>query len=172
MKPILYLFICLCLMASCNPDTQECYVPKSVTVQVGFVIIDTVIGKDSLLRDSIYVRTADTALNYPSLLSIGVDSVIKFQGAFRVSQLPVMLNPATPSISYRFQPDSTQAAYDTLRFYYTPKYHFISNACGYTYYYNIDSVSTTKHLLDASAVKNREVTESAQNRHVEFYFID
>ncbi|RQO31305.1 hypothetical protein DBR32_04905 [Taibaiella sp. KBW10] len=143
-----------------------------MTAQIGFEYIDTVIGKDILQRDSIYIRTGDTTLNYPSMLSVNEDSVIKFLGGFKATQMAVMFNPEKPVITYRFQPDSTVNQYDTIRLYYKPSYHFISNACGYTYYYKLDSVRTTKHLLDSAFVNVADVTQSAQDKHVKLYFID
>lgn len=172
MRTILSALLCIILMASCNPDTQECYVPKTVTAQIGFTIIDTVFAKDQLGRDSIYVRVIDTPLNYPSLRSLDNDTVIRFMGVFKGTQLPIMFNPETDQIRYQFQPDSTKPVYDTVTLHYDHNYHFISNACGYTYYYNIKNVEITHNLLDSVRINAPEVTQSAQNKHVILYFID
>ena len=172
MKTILPVLLCLMALASCNPDSQECYVPKPVTAQIGFTIIDTIFAKDQLGRDSIYVSVRDTPLNYPSMLSLGNDTVIRFMGVYKGTQLPVMFNPETDSIRYRFQPDSTQQIFDTVTLHYDHNYHFISNACGYTYYYNINRVKITHHLLDSARIATPSVTQSAQDKHVILYFID
>ncbi len=74
---------------------------------------------------------------------------------------------------YRLVFDTSQVnTADTVTFYYTSSVHFISNSCGYTNYYNLDSVHSTKNVLDSISVVNPAVTnnQTLQAKHVLLYF--
>jgi len=86
------------------------------------------------------------------------------------NRISVPLNPAKESMRYQLQFDSTVAAYDTLTFFYRPVLHFVSNACGYTYYYTVDSVHFTTNGLDSVVYEQRSITNEAGKSNIRFYF--
>jgi hypothetical protein len=47
---------------------------------------------------------------------------------------------------------------DTISFLYTSYPHLISKECGYTFYHSLDSVYTTKNIIDTILLKERSVT--------------
>lgn len=81
-------------------------------------------------------------------------------------------NPDSGRILYALQYDSTRALRDTLTYFYHSSVHFISNACGFTHFYHIDSMEATRHLIDSFAINERDVTDKASDRHVTLYFFN
>lgn len=172
MRAIVLLLIIAIWGFSCKKSEPECFAPRSVSAQIGFMVIDTVVGVDSFNRPDTTIRIADTGLYYPTLISLEQDTNIVFMGERAADRLPCFLNPATPSISYVFQPNRDNAQKDTITISYEPYEHFISNACGYTYYYNIKDVQYTRNILDSVLINDANVRSAAQQRHLIFYFID
>ena len=68
------------------------------------------------------------------------------------------------------QIDTTKNTYDTLVFYYTRSLHFVSVACGYTYYYNLNKITATYHDLDSVAIKDPSINDNATIEHVKLYY--
>jgi hypothetical protein len=65
--------------------------------------------------------------------------------------------------------------FDTLTFYYSRKLQFLSNACGYTDFYNIDSLHYTNLAkdslsnIDSIQNTNRRVTNNVNTKHLKIY---
>ena len=134
-----------------------------------FLIDSTFTLPDSSRLDSTIVSYRDTLLPRAKMVTID-DNQFAFYPFGSASRVSVALNPETKDLSYQLQFDSTIAAYDTLTFFYRPVLHFISNACGYTYYYSIDSVHFTTNELDSIAYNDRNVTNEAGKTNIRFYF--
>ena len=162
----------LLLAGGCSPKDDLCFTPKNVYLQIGFQVIDTMFLTDVQGRDSIVVQVRDTGLNYPSMLSLGVDSPVLFQGTKLAFGLETLLDPSKPQLTFQFQADSSNPLTEMVTVFYQPYEHFISNACGYTFNYRIDSVQSTFNDLDSIHILNRDVTLDAQKKHLQFYFID
>jgi hypothetical protein len=73
-----------------------------------------------------------------------------------------------------FRDDTTAATpYDTLIFHYQRKLTFLSNACGYTYFYNLTSVTRSGAKLnsrDSVLVENPDVTNNVNVEHIKLYY--
>lgn len=178
---VVFLFIMILLgclgWASCEPKEPECYQPVNVTLISGFVGRDTVRIVDSATNtDTFQLQYTPRRLLSPGMYALDVDSLYSVIGSANgEDRLSVPLNPRSDSMRYRFMADtSRKAAADTLTFYYTSSVHFISNDCGYTNYYQLDSVHTTKNVVDSIALVNNAVTNNQTNqaRHVQLYFFD
>lgn len=162
------------LFAACKPKDPDCY--QSVIVlnytqfQTRYLTIDTVrIDSFSYRLDTIEHKR-DSIMNFPEMLVLDEDSAYGVAGK-EIAMLPSPFNPAKASIKYRFSADTTvKTLFDTLTFYYTPTPHFINNSCGYTYYYNLDSVKTTNNMLDSTFVGNPSLTDKNKEANVIFYF--
>jgi len=162
---------------SCKTKDQQCF-QSTVTLNYSkFFWRDSIKvyqAIDSTHGDSIYKPNfLDSGMNSPEFLALpfGSDSVYGVVGAKLVSTLYGPLDPDKDSIRYRFRTDTTSSLFDTITFYYTPQVHFINNACGYTYYYNLTNVTTTKNMLDSAAIITPLVTGSATGTvNVNFYF--
>lgn len=50
--------------------------------------------------------------------------------------------------------------YDTVSFYYSKELYFISQSCGFTYHYLIDSVASTKNVIDTIVTNTGTITTS------------
>ena len=182
----LLLFIALGILgiafiSSCETKDPECYQPVNVTAISGFMVRDTVLVIDTIPGTGVPIDTYKLVYNNkllisPGMFTLDVDSFIGIIGsADGANQLSVPLNPNADSMRYRLVLDTSQVAQaDTVTFYYTSSVHFISNSCGYTNYYNLDSVHSTKNFLDSIALVNPAVTndQTAQARHILIYFFE
>jgi hypothetical protein len=175
-KLLLILFAGLILIASCESKDPECYQPTMVQALCKFKFRDTQIvevqvGNDTnnLILDTIDIFP-DSAMNSPQMRIIGESKDVLIQGARYDKTLRVLFNYSKDSIRYTFRTDSTSTLFDTITFYYEPSVHFISNNCGYNYFYQIQNVKHTTHMLDSFAIPNSNVTDDAQTENVQFYF--
>lgn len=156
---VLLTFISL-WWVSCSTERDICLEPKIVTVHLGcYRIAD----------DNITV--IDTLLPNANLLAIKNDSLFGWVvGAKGYNKFSLPLSPKADSCAWIIQPDSSVFAIDTLVFHYKNSVHFLSTACGYTYFYNLDSVSTTKHNIDSVIISSTGITNNANIEHVKVYF--
>lgn len=58
---------------------------------------------------------------------------------------------------------------DTLTFIYQRELQFISNACGYAYFYHLDTVYTTHIMIDSVHIINRSVTNNVNTKQLQIY---
>lgn len=154
------------LFAACKPKDPDCY--QSILVlnfgQFQTRYLDTAsikIDSFTTIVDSIE-KIRDSVMPAPEMQVIGEDSAYTIIGKESIL-LAFPFNPEKDSIRYRFTADTTTKEYDTLTFFYTSSPHFISNNCGYTYYYNLDSVKSTNHVLDSNYVINPSLTDDNTN---------
>jgi|GEM_PF-439945 len=180
LKAALAILACAAGLASCESAGQQCYTPINISVQNSFFLSwpDSLKEPDGVVNgDTVYIyipvtELEDTALASPQLKVIGEDSVYLSVLAGARS-LRCLLNPAKDSIRYSFGVNSevdTLAFTDTITYYYTPSVHFISNSCGYTYYYELTGVKSTYHEIDSIAIANRAVTQDLNTSHVRIIF--
>ena len=171
---ILLLSLFIICLSSCEENLQECYEVVDIRVNSIFsqrITIDSTFTlPDSSQIDSTIISYRDTLLASPKMQTIDEDKQFIFYSAGNTSRFGVPLNPDKESMRYQLQFDSTVAAYDTLTFFYRPVLHFISNACGYTYYYTVDSVLFTTNSLDSVAYEQKSVTNEAAKNNIRFYF--
>lgn len=175
-KLLLILFAGLIIIASCESKEPDCYQPTIVQVLCKFKFRDTQIvpvpvGSDTnnVINDTIDIFP-DSAMNAPQMRIIGESNDILIQGARGDKSLRILLNYSKDSIRYTFRTDTTSNVFDTITFYYEPSLHFISNNCGYNYFYNIQKVAHTTHMIDSFAIPNGNVTDDAKTENVQFYF--
>ena len=80
------------------------------------------------------------------------------------------LSSTTDSCQWIFKADSALTDYDTLNFYYRRQLKFLSNACGYTNFYTLDSVHVTKNKgIDSIILTNNSVTNDVNTRQLKIY---
>ena len=111
---------------------------------------------------------ADTSLPALVLYGLGRRDSLLSDGA-PAQQIAVPLNPAADSSRFFIQPDSSSAAADTLTVLYRPDRHFVSAGCGFTYYYAIDSIRYTRHLIDSAALLATQVNASHATQITLYY---
>ncbi len=180
-KEIRSLLILLCgffALVSCETKGSDCFEPVLVTASNSFQRIDTqrvfyYIPPDSTLTDSLRFVARDSVMPRSEIKVLDLSTPFTVTGSEPGSAIMrVAFNPAADSIRYTFRADTadTNAVMDTITFYYLPKVHFISNNCGYNYYYTINNVVATKKQFDSLRILNNNVTNDVSVRNVQFYF--
>jgi len=150
------LVLSLLLLQACTQDRQPCLTPKASILKAKAVRV---------LADG---TAQDTALPAAVLapLTGGTLSGTLYPGG---SSFTLSLSPVADSAQWIFATDTIGVVPDTITFRYERQLHFISNACGYTYYYTINSVTATGHSLDSAVIKDRSVNSNANTVHTELY---
>lgn len=169
MRVAFILIAGILLLSSCKKDFQECFVPRSVSAKVNFKVLDTVRTADANGFITEKIETRDTTLNRPRLTSLGQDSNIVFQGERGINAMYLFLNSDTTAIKYAFQRSEDATLIDTLTITYDHYPQFISNACGYTFNYRLNTVKSTVLNIKQAFIENPEVTLSGQVRNIIIY---
>ncbi len=159
------IVLSVCLLAasliSCQQQRDPCLQPKIMTLYAGaYQRVDT--------------ATADTALPAPFIAAIDfVDSIkVTVNGTADQNKFSLYLSPQADSCRWLIWPDTstTIANADTLTFYYDKSLQFLSNACGYAYFYNLHSVHTTNHSIDSVLINSYNVNNEANKEHIKIYY--
>lgn len=150
-------------LTSCETERDPCLLPRTSLFRANAY---TRTGGDTSaagLRDTFLPSPVFTALTAytPNNSFIQLGTRNKF--AFQLSDL-------NDSCRWVLQPDTLSTVRDTLTFYYRRQLSFLSNACGYTYFYNIDSVTTSRNAIDSIRLGSRDVTSNASVENLRIYF--
>lgn len=172
---ILFPLICFFGLASCEKDGPQCYEPTVVRAAVAFVVIDTQTIKTSVdsttQKDTLVYKSRDSTMLASEMKILNETLPYKIIGTDpNLGIIHIAFNPDKDSTSYTFRADTAASVRDTITFFYSPVVHFISNSCGYNYYYNINNVKFTRNLFDSVAIVNSNVTNNIKDRHVQLYF--
>jgi len=162
-KAAFILFICLLATCyiSCTQERDPCLQPKIMLLRIGaYQRVDT--------------ATTDTSLPHPFVAAIDFNDSIKAvnDGSAATSKFSVYLSPQADSARWLIWPDTALSVNtaDTITFYYDKSLQFLSNACGYTYFYNLHSVHTTNHSIDSAVISNYSVNDDASKEHLKIYY--
>lgn len=149
---------------SCTQSRQPCLTPKNATLIIESIHLPTdtsTVAADTGLPGAVFIPLVpgkDTlyGTTYP------------LQSTFSIS-----LSPDSNRCRWIFTTDSLvhgyQYNYDTLTFFYQRNLKFLSNACGFTYFYTLDSVYTTHHIIDSLHLLNPSVTNDVNTKHLQIY---
>ena len=150
-----FIFACSLILFSCTPG-DYCTEPIQTFMNAGFYVSDGSVLQDTSLNNGILMR-----LDKPS----------SFWSLRNSTSFSIPLQTLADSSGFILQPDSSnQTQRDTLVIRYERKLHYISRACGYQYYFDIQSLNYTKHLLDSIVLKKPAVTNEAGNEHLQLLF--
>ena len=142
---------------ACTQERDPCLTPKiaSLNINTQHLPIDT---------STVFI---DTAL--PSAVFIPLTTTPNKTGTIYPQQanFTISLSPDSTICKWAVTTDTPNFPYDTITFYYERKLQFISNACGYTYFYNIDSVHTTHLFIDSIHILNTSVTNNVNTKHLQ-----
>lgn len=153
----IFFFFLLCIFYSCSQDANTCLQPIDAALRVGAYKYADASHKDSLLPN-------------PLVKVIGDSIKIWVQNQKNSSKFALTLNPKADSTKYSIQIDATNVSTDTIVLYYSRSLHFVSVACGYTYYFTINKIATTHHDLDSIAINNVSINENATIEHVKLFY--
>ena len=157
------LICSLCFM-SCTQDRQPCLQPKQQRLLAGMYHASDSAG---------IVTITSINLASPIICTIGaVNNETIYYGSISAGHTYALyLSSTADSCLYYIKPDTGSVTlFDTLSFYYQRQLNFLSNACGYTYFYNIDHVNTTNHNIDSLVLKNTLVSTNVNVEHLKIYF--
>lgn len=157
----LFLLSSLALLAAaCSKDPRDpCLEPRIAGLRIECKHVVDSVG-----------TLGDTLLINPLIFPIDAQANYIFGGIKRISQFNVTLSEVSDSCRWILRTDSAVAIQDTLSFYYQRQLHFISNACGYSYNYQLNRVTTTRHSIDSSVVLKAEVTTNASGNNLRLIF--
>ena len=149
------------IVQSCTKEEREpCLQPKT-----------TVLRARTIHRADTGSATPDTLLPNPQLRPLtGNLPQYVFGSAGRLSEFTFSLSNVTDSSRWVLRPDSAVALEDTLTFYYQRQLHFLSNACGYTNFYYIDSLKTTTNALDSAIIVRPDITTDVNVENVQIFY--
>jgi hypothetical protein len=158
------VFVCITAFAACTQQRTPCYEPKIVSVSIGTYRIADTVAVDTALPDprfycldTIIDQTITSKNKFAALLSPFADST------------RWILVTAFDDTTGGAIPDPVEA-YDTITFYHDRKLNFISNACGYVFYYDLADVKTTYNSIDSIVLLNKSVDNNANAEHVKIFY--
>jgi predicted nucleic-acid-binding Zn-ribbon protein len=160
----------LAMSMACTQQKPPCLQPTIASLNIECVHFPT----------DTSTTTVDTALPAGAFGALPGGNVVKVTTFPRSALFTISLASDSNACSWVFSTDSmytfpadTLAAgvqpYDTLRFQYQRNLNFLSNACGYTYFYTLTSVTTTHHLIDSIVVANNSVTNNVNTRQLKIF---
>jgi len=159
---VIIMVLALCVVfgvASCTQEREPCYTPTiaSLNIECVHYTSDTA------------TTVLDTALPkaiFGALTNNGVKAVIYPQTA----NFTISLSSVANSCQWIMSTDSVAYPFDTLSFFYQRKLQFLSNACGFAYFYSIDSVHFTHNQdIDSIQITNTSVTNNVNTKHLKIF---
>jgi hypothetical protein len=153
--------LCFSLIwASCDVTKNPCLLPTLATVNVHCLRYDAANG-----------QFVDTALVNANFSCLDIDSArFWYYGAKRVSSFSLVLAPQKDTVRWTLQVDSGFSKIDTFYFVYESKLMFYSNACGYSYTYQLKEVPYTRNNLDSCSIINPEIGTKPDVQNFRIYF--
>lgn len=145
------------LFSSCTQERQPCITPKYASL-----ILKTV----RLNASASVIDTPMPAAVFGAITDSGTKGIIFPRSA----TFSLSLSPVSDSCRWIFAPDTTTGTpADTITFKYNRQLEFISNACGYTYFYGLTGVTSTNRNIDSIIIKNTSVTNNVNNSHLQVF---
>jgi hypothetical protein len=112
---------------------------------------------------------ADTAPPFPTFVSL-TESGMDIANYGRQATFALSLSPVVDTAQWLFKTDTASSIiFDTMTFHYARTLQFLSNACGYTYFYHLNYVTTTHHIIDSTHITNSSVTNNVNTKHLQVY---
>lgn len=146
-KILLYIFCFLitCSLFSCE-NYKDCNSPVQTSLGIGFFQMVNGTSQDSTL---------------PALTMYGIgraDSLLADSASYSSIYLP--LNQNVDTTAFFIQPNSPSAIGDTITIKYKRSLQFVSSGCGFTTFFNIDTVYSTYHFIDSLSLTTKNIVTS------------
>lgn len=159
LKTLILWVCCTLLFFSCTEERQPCLTPKVASLNIRCV---------HYLSDTAKT-TLDTALPRAVLGAVTGSGNRYVYYTTRSANFTLSLSPDADSCTWLFTTDSLLQPLDTLNFYYQRKLQFLSNACGYTYFYALGTVNSTRHNIDSVLITNPSVTNDVNTKQLKIF---
>lgn len=147
----------LLFIASCAQERQPCLTPTTASLN-----IRTLQFKPGV------TDAVDTALPAALFLARTATGTKGFVFG-RQSTFSIWLSTVADSTTWLVATDTLNTLFDTLTFRYGRNQFFVSNACGFTYFFNLSSVSTTHQFIDSIRIINSNVTNNVNAGNLQIY---
>jgi hypothetical protein len=156
-------FLCLLMLAAiagCETERSPCLDASINVVRAG-----------AYRRADTSTAFVDTALRAPLFIAVTdhTDSNVFVQLSGR-NKFRFQLSDLSDTTRWVLRPDTAGTLQDTLTFIYQRQLHFINNACGYSYYYNLLRVTATRYAIDSIQLANPAVTSNASVEHIKIFY--
>ncbi len=151
----------LIAIAGCETDRQPCFDTSVNVVRAG-----------AYRRADTGTAFIDTALRAPVFIALNAlsDTNIFIQTT-GTNKFRFQLSDLSDTTRWVLRPDTTAGTLqDTLTFIYLRQLHFINNSCGYNYYYSLQKVTATRHLIDSVQLATPAVTSDASVEHIKIFY--
>ncbi len=160
-RSLIVMALCCILWAACKQERQECLAVTTASLSMRCLHKQT----DT---STVFV---DTALPVARLVAFANTRTDTIKYRTQQSIFALSLSTVADSCKWGFTTDTTDTGpMDTLTFYYTRNQKFISNACGYTYFYTLTGAKTTTNvMIDSVQIINNSVTNDVNKRHVQVF---
>lgn len=148
---------CVAAWSACTQQRQICLTPKTAKLSMNSLrfVSGSATPVDTALPRAVFIALTDSG-------GLG-----KIYG--QASTFTVTLSPVADSCMWLFSTDSFVHGIDTLTFRYTRNLEFLSNACGYTYFYTLRTVGSTHTNVDSVRIINQNVTNDVNTKHLQVY---
>ncbi len=143
MNKFIGIIIFALFFISCTQD-ETCRDSTQTMMQLGFVRIE---DNKTISLDSILVQALDT-------VGVAMDSLL-YNFDKNISSIKLPLNKAQNTSIFILK--INEFPEDTLRIFYENRDYFISYACGMTIAHTIDTILSTKHLIQDIKIIHKNI---------------
>lgn len=160
--PLLVLLSAAGLYACKKADDSE----RDPCLQPRIMVLKAVTAR----RADTGTATIDTALPFPLARPLSDQpNQYVYGGVRRIGTFSLPLSQTADSCRWTLQADTT-ALIDTLTFYYERQRRFLSNACGYTTFYNLRRATSTRHAIDSVILLEPSITTDVAPINLRIYY--
>lgn len=124
---------------------------------------------DAFLKASVYDNSTKKVLTIDSLTLYGTGDVSDtiYDKASSVKPILFPLDPADETCTLVIR--INKGLPDTITFRYSSYPHLISKECGYTIYYDLDTILYTQHSIDAIMTEKKNIT-TVNEENIRIYY--
>jgi hypothetical protein len=157
---LILVTLCAILWAACTQDRQPCLTPKIASLNIECM---------HKTNDTATVYT-DTALPQTMLVVFTNTVAQRYIYPNQTADFTISLSSIADSCRWGITTDTLNFTnMDTLTFFYKRQLQFLSNACGFTDFYSLDSVHSTRHMIDSFLITNTSVNNNVNTKHLQVY---
>jgi predicted nucleic-acid-binding Zn-ribbon protein len=156
--------LCSAIWAACTQTRTQCFTPTIASLNLVCMHLTTDTG-------TIFSDTALPAAFWVAFTNSGPKATLY---STQNSNFTISLSSDNDTCKWGLTTDTTistinKTNIDTLTFIYKQHLQFISNACGYAYFYNLDTVITTHKIIDSVLITNPSVTNNVNTTQLQIY---